>query len=77
MATVELSDIESVSRSALDTDRLHMLENGHDPFNAVLNSASDPIALDGSRKPYRIVDGRHRVYLARQKGYSSVQARFV
>ena len=77
MPSVSLADIESVSRSELSDKRLKTLENGYDSFDIVLNSSSDPVALDKSSKPYRIVDGRHRVYLARQKGYSSVNARFV
>jgi len=77
MPSVSLSDIESVSRSDLRESRLRDLENGYDSFDKVLNSSSDPIALDNSSRPYRITDGRHRVYLARQKGYSSVNARFV
>lgn len=77
MPSVSLSEIESVSRSDLSDSRLRTLENGYDSFDTVLNSSSDPVALDKSSKPYRIVDGRHRVYLARQKGYSSVNARFV
>ncbi len=76
MPTVSLSDIVSVSRSELSEDRLHDLENGHDPFDRVLNSSSDPITLDKKFRPYRIIDGRHRVYLARKKGYSSVNVRF-
>lgn len=77
MPSISLSEIESVSRSDLSDSRLRTLENGYDYFDTVLNSSSDPVALDKSSKPYRIVDGRHRVYLARQKGYSSVNARFV
>lgn len=75
---VSLSDIEQVNRSDLRESRLSTLLNGYDPFEKVLNSKSDPIALDrGSGRPYRIMDGRHRVYLARQKGYTSVPAIFV
>lgn len=77
MPTVSLSDIENVNRSDLSDRRLHDLENGHDPFERVLNTSSDPITLDRKTKPYRIIDGRHRVYLARKKGYSSVNVRFV
>lgn len=77
MPSVSLSDIESVSRSELSESRLRTLENGYDSFDTVLNSSSDPVALDKSSKPYRIIDGRHRIYLARQKEYSSVNARFV
>jgi hypothetical protein len=75
---VSLSDIEPVKKSELKDSRLRDLLNGHDSFEKVLNSKSDPIALDGkSGKPYKIIDGRHRVFLARQKGYSSVPAIFV
>ncbi len=74
---VSLSDIESVDKRDLSESRLKTLLNGYNSFEEVLNSKSDPIALDrGSGKPYRIIDGRHRVYLARQKGYSSVPAIF-
>jgi len=77
MPSVSLSDIESVSRSELKDSRLKALENGYAPFDKVLNSSSDPIALEKNSRPYKISDGRHRVYLARQKGYSSVNVRFV
>lgn len=70
---VSLSDIREISRSELDSGRLGMLENGYSSFEEVLNSSSDPIVLDGDI-PYDITDGRHRIYLARQKGYSSVYA---
>ena len=71
---VSLSDIEQVSNSELSHSRLNTLENGYDSFDKVLNSSSDPIKLDCSVRPYRIIDGRHRIYLARQKGYSSIDA---
>lgn len=71
---VKLSDIEKVNLSDLKNSRLNTLSNGHDPFEKVLNSESEPIALDMKSKPYRIIDGRHRVYLARQKGYTQVRA---
>ncbi len=70
---VSLSDIREVSRSELDSNRLNTLENGYSSFEEVLNSSSDPITLD-SGSPYGITDGRHRIYLARQKGYESVYA---
>lgn len=80
MATqVSLSDIENVSKNDLSDKRLDTLQNGFNTFDEVLNGAiSDSIALDKKAgKPYKIIDGRHRVYLARQKGYSSVLAKFV
>ena len=73
---VSLRDIEDISLRDLKSSRLNNLQNGFSSFDTVLNSQSDPIALTGS-KPYEIVDGRHRVYLARQKGYSKVPAIFV
>ncbi len=73
---VSLSDIEQVSQSELSSSKLDALVNGYDSFEYQLNSSSNPIALSGSR-PYRIIDGRHRVFMARQKGYDSVPAIFV
>ena len=77
MANVSLSDIENVSRGELEAPKLEALENGYDSFETQLNSKNSPIALDGTFTPYRIINGRHRIYLARQKGYSSVPADFV
>lgn len=77
MPSVPLSDIECVNLSDISESRIRMLENGYASFDKVLNSSSDPITLDKSKKPYRIVDGQHRVYLARQKGYSSVNVKFI
>jgi hypothetical protein len=71
---VKLSDIEYVDPSQLKESRLNTLLNGYEPFDKVLNSESDPIALDMSSKPYRISDGRHRIHLARKKGYTEVRA---
>jgi hypothetical protein len=77
MSRVKLSEIESVSRSDLNSKRLDTLLNGFNTFDKVLESAGDPIALSGKSAPYTIIDGRHRIYLAREKGYSSVNVRFV
>jgi hypothetical protein len=73
---VSLSDIEHISQSDLSNAKLNALVNGCDSFEHQLNSSSNPIALSGSR-PFRIIDGRHRVFWARQKGYDSVPAIFV
>lgn len=74
--SVSLSDIRQVSQSELSNAKLDALTNGYDSFDYQLSSSSNPIALTGSR-PYDIVDGRHRVFLARKKGYGSVPAIFV
>lgn len=71
---VLLSDIEQVSLTALSTERLALLQNGFHSFDECLNLKSDPIKLEGENPPYLITDGRHRIYLARQKGYTLVSA---
>jgi hypothetical protein len=71
---VPLSSIRSVSRSELEDHKLKSLQDGN--FEEALNSRFNPIALDRG-SPHDITDGRHRIYLARQKGYKSVPAIFV
>ena len=78
MEQVSLSDIEQVSKGELKDSRLDTLIDGYSSFDEVLRSSSDPIALSRSGgKPYSIIDGRHRVFLAHQKGLSFVPATFV
>lgn len=78
MKQIYLSDIENVTKLELNDSKLKALENSYDSFEDQLNSKSTPIALDEKQgKPYRIINGRHRVYLARRKGYSKVPAVFV
>ncbi len=74
---VALSDIEQIDfrRDNLKQSRIDTLLDGYSSFEEVINSKSDPITLSGANKPYEIIDGRHRVYLARQKGYTHVPAR--
>ncbi len=75
---VLLSEIENINSGELNPKRIKNLLHGFSPFGQVLKSRSEPVALDGKRgKPYRIIDGRHRVYLARQKGYHFIPAAFV
>lgn len=76
MPIVYLSDIENVSYHQLNESRLRYLENGYDSFDRILNSSSDPVTLSQRSRPYEILDGRHRVYLARKKGYSSINIQF-
>lgn len=77
MENVSLNNIESVNSSDLSQRRLDDLQQGYSSFDEVLNSRSDPITLDkSSGTPYRIIDGRHRIYLARKAGYSSIPAQF-
>jgi len=71
---IQLSQIKNIDLQDLDEKRLNTLLNGYDPFHIVLNSQSDPITLDISKIPYDVIDGRHRVYLARKKGFSEINA---
>ena len=77
MPQISLDDIVTVLRHELSDAKLDALDNGYDSFETQLNSTRNPIALDGSSKPYGIINGMHRVYLARQKGYTSVPAEFI
>lgn len=74
---VALNDIEHISRSELSASKLHALENSYDSFDYQLRQSSDPIALSKGSKPYSIINGRHRVYLARQKGMHTVPVIFI
>ncbi len=77
MEEVSLDDIEDVHESELSQSRLDDLRNGFSSFEDVLRGGSDPITLDeNSGTPYGIIDGRHRIYLARERGYTSVPAQF-
>lgn len=77
MEEVDLDDIESVSEGELSQSRLENLRDGHSSFDDVLRSWSEPINRDRSGGIlYEIIDGRHRIYLAREMGYSTVPAQF-
>jgi hypothetical protein len=71
---VKLSDIEELDLKDLEQAKLHALENSYDSFEDQVNSRSNPIALDMTSIPYKILDGRHRIFLSRQKGHTSVPA---
>ncbi|WP_414586995.1 hypothetical protein [Scytonema sp. PCC 10023] len=71
---VVLLDIEHLDRSKLSEKKLNDLQNR---LSEALFNSSEPIALDKRfGKPYRITNGRHRIYLAREKGYQMVPAIF-
>jgi hypothetical protein len=66
---VKLSDIEDVSLQHLSSKKLEALNSGKSP--------DGPIKLRRSTgKPYYILDGRHRIYLARQAGKSLIEVNF-
>jgi hypothetical protein len=74
---VALRDIQIPDKSNLDPKRLHALENSYDSFEDQLNSSLTPIALHKGSPPYKIHNGRHSVFWAGQKGYTSVPALFI
>ena len=75
--TISLDDIEFVNRSELEDKKLYALEHSYDSFEKQLNSKLSPIAISCDSKPYRITNGRHRIYLAREKGLSTVEVECV
>lgn len=64
---VKLSEIEQTYGN-LSQKKLKALIKGQAP--------SGPIVLDRSRKPYRVIDGRHRIHLAREQKKSLISAYF-
>lgn len=75
MENINLSDIETGFE--IIEAKVQSIINDNASFDELLNSRFSPIALDKSTYPYTIINGRHRVYLARKKGYSSVPAVFI
>lgn len=74
LVEMPLALVEEVHVAELESDRIEILLTGYSPFEEVLHSTRNPITLDRPGPPYRIIDGRHRVYLARQRGYTTVLA---
>lgn len=72
---IKLSDIRNIESKELDNRRLDTLQNEYTKFEELLEnntSTKDPIMIDKSVYPYAITDGRHRIFLARQKGYTHI-----
>ncbi|MTJ55694.1 hypothetical protein FJR38_25030 [Anabaena sp. UHCC 0253] len=73
LTPVVLADIESVERHELKDSKLQPLLAGS--LDDALYKSSEPMRIDKTfGKPYRIINGRHRIYLCRQKGYKLVPA---
>jgi hypothetical protein len=64
---VKLSDIEQ-TYGTLSDNKLAALGRGESP--------SGPITLDRSQTPYKVLDGRHRIHLAREAGKQLIEAYF-
>lgn len=78
MATtpVKMSDIQVPKKSELNEGKIRSLENSPDSIESLLHSKTDPIALHKGTPPYEVYSGRHRVYVAAQKGIKLIPAVF-
>ncbi len=73
---VKMSDIRVPKRSELNEGKIRSLENSPDSIESLLHSKTDPIALHKGTPPYEVYSGRHRVYVAAQKGIKLIPAVF-
>jgi hypothetical protein len=71
---VRISEIKIPNKNELNEGKLRSLENSPDSLESLLQSKSDPIRLEGQYPPYRVTSGRHRVYLAYQRGIGVIPA---
>ncbi|MDP5337534.1 MAG: hypothetical protein NWQ28_03040 [Nodularia sp. (in: cyanobacteria)] len=72
LSPVVLADIEAVNKRELKDSKLQQLAGCLDD---ALYKSSEPIRIDKTfGKPFKIINGRHRIYLCRQKGYKLVPA---
>jgi hypothetical protein len=73
---VKISDIRVPNRSELIEGKIRSIENSPDSIESLIHSKSDPIALLKGTFPYEVHSGRHRVYVAAQKGIMLIPAVF-
>lgn len=73
---VKMSDIRVPQRSELNEGKIRSIENSPDSISSLLHSKSDPIALHKGSPPYEVYSGRHRVYVAAQRGIKLIPAVF-
>ncbi len=71
---VKMSDIRIPDFNELNQGKLLSLKNSPDSLEKLLHSKSDPIKLTGKKPPYEVYTGRHRVYLAYQRGIQLIPA---
>lgn len=64
---VPLTWIESVPEHTVNVERIKGFSASHLLFEVLLHQCADPIRLDARVMPYRILDGRHRIFIARQR----------
>jgi hypothetical protein len=73
---VKISDIRVPNRSELIEGKITSVENSPDSISSLLHDATDPITLHKGTPPYEVYSGRHRVYVADQKGIKIIPAVF-
>ena len=73
---VKMSDIRVPNRSELIEGKIRSIENSPDSISSLLHDETDPITLHKGTPPYEVYSGRHRVYVANQKGTKITPAVF-
>ena len=73
---VKMSDIRVPKRSELNEGKIRSIEKSPDSIESLIHSKSDPIGLYKGKPPYEVCSGRHRVYVAAQKGIKVIPAIF-
>ncbi|MCC3569174.1 MULTISPECIES: hypothetical protein [unclassified Microcoleus] len=73
---VKMSDIRVLNLSELNPAKIRAIENSSESLSSLLHDQDDPIVLYRGTPPYELCDGRHRVYLAEQRGIKLVPAAF-
>jgi hypothetical protein len=73
--SLKISDIKIPNKSELKDFKLKQFKSDADLVKAI-NHDKDPIVLYQGSRPYEICDGRHRVYLAKQKGINVIPVLF-
>ncbi|HRH44284.1 MAG TPA: hypothetical protein PKY82_21805 [Pyrinomonadaceae bacterium] len=74
---ISIDKINTPSLNELNQNRLNTLKNGFDKFSSIIDDPfwnGDPISLESKGENYFIIDGRHRIYLAKQTRLKSVWA---
>lgn len=69
---VLLVDIEAINERKLNQEKLEQIDRS---FQDIIYKSEYPICIDRRfGRPFKIIDGRHRIYIARQKSLRLVPA---
>lgn len=82
LVTIPIRAIEYINLSSLDQRKLNRLRNNGIPISETLSGYINPytretegfITLDTSVTPHKIINGRHRIYLAREENITHLKA---